>query len=292
MTASTTAHSTARAPARVSAEHLRALTGRGERSVLIADRRRQLRVTTPGQAADACLAGTARLLATRGDLLDADLRHSPAAGRLVGPAAEAPTSTPPSRALREHRPARPGPAEHRPQIPYGGDGERDRQVRARLAELTKGTGTSVEEVLRQPALQGDTALPATVEGAARVVRRRPGDEQWEVESRTSGGRIAAQPRPCSGEKVCPWRLDAPTGQFPAAVYEQLCPGNRTAGPRGAFGCHSSGPARTLLCAGWLLAGADGNLAVLAMMDSGALPRLELPADVALYPSYELVTRSW
>ncbi|MEV7595797.1 DUF6283 family protein [Kitasatospora sp. NPDC089797] len=202
--------------------------------------------------------------------------------------------------MTAQRPAATAPRDHDgtavvPQPPYGGDSERDRQVRARLAELTEGTGISVEEILRQlaKARSCETAFPDPdpellrddAERGVRVVRQRPGDGQWGVESRISQGPATAQPRPCSGEKVCPWRLDAPTGQFPARVFEHSAPGNRTAGAEGPFGCHSSPEDRTLLCAGWLLAGADGNQQILAMMDDGTLARPELPAGVGLYASY-------
>ncbi|MEV7595796.1 hypothetical protein AB0O91_00215 [Kitasatospora sp. NPDC089797] len=88
MTSNPAAQEAGWAPARVSPDHLRALTTLGDRSVLIADRSGALTVVTPDQAAAACLAGTARLLATRADLLDAGLRESATAGRMVGPVVE------------------------------------------------------------------------------------------------------------------------------------------------------------------------------------------------------------
>ncbi|MFD4576750.1 hypothetical protein ACFWNK_30840 [Streptomyces sp. NPDC058417] len=80
-------------PAVVKPEHLRALTplvsdeGR-DRYGLVADRAGKLSVVTPDTAADGCLAGELRLLATRADLLDASLRESWQAGRLTGPVVE------------------------------------------------------------------------------------------------------------------------------------------------------------------------------------------------------------
>ncbi|WP_381568180.1 DUF6283 family protein [Streptomyces eurythermus] len=96
---------------------------------------------------------------------------------------------------------------------------------------------------------------------------------------------AAQARPCSGRQVCPWRRDAPAGQFPPQVFEHSAPGNRLAGPVGWFGCHSSTEARPLLCAGRLLAGADGNDSAREMISTGVLPGPELPDGVELYGSY-------
>ncbi|MGK5529477.1 hypothetical protein [Streptomyces sp. URMC 129] len=72
----------------VKPEHLRALTTLGERSGLITSRAGRLTVVTPGEAAVRCPRGEARLVATRGDLLDAGLRVSWAVGRLTGPVVE------------------------------------------------------------------------------------------------------------------------------------------------------------------------------------------------------------
>ncbi|MFE0777026.1 DUF6283 family protein [Streptomyces sp. NPDC058861] len=100
----------------------------------------------------------------------------------------------------------------------------------------------VEEVLRQLAEANAAALdpdrPAAAREAgsvpgprvARVVRKRPGDDEWQVESRVYRGTAAVQPRPCAGEKGCPWRRDAPAGQFPPTVFEHSAAGNRTSGP--------------------------------------------------------------
>lgn len=91
-----TMHETGRpnwAPARVTADHLRALTplvsdkGR-DRSVLVADRAGNLTAVTPSTAAAGCLTGEMRLLATRADLMDAGLTESWRAGRLTGPVVE------------------------------------------------------------------------------------------------------------------------------------------------------------------------------------------------------------
>lgn len=195
----------------------------------------------------------------------------------------------------DHPDAEPGRAAPAPLL-YKTGSERDQQVRARLAELGVSSGPQMEEVLRQLAEANTAALgpnrPAPPEDdsvpgprTARVVRERPGDDNWQVEARAYQGTAAAQPKLCAGENVCPWRRDAPAGQFPPAVFEHSAPGNRTAGPRGRFGCHSSPPERALLCAGWLLAGADGNTEVVGMMDSGVLARPKLPDGVELYGSY-------
>ncbi|MEU0846332.1 DUF6283 family protein [Streptomyces sp. NPDC005962] len=182
-------------------------------------------------------------------------------------------------------------------LPYGTDSERDRQVRARLAELAAGADISVEELLEQLDKARAFGLPVPADldplpgaggtqtsGPATVLNQRPGDGEWGVDSLIFNG-VAAQPRPCAGEKICPWRRDAPADQFPARVYVHSAPGNRASGPDGRFGCHSSGNERPLLCAGWLLAGADGNEDILQMLRTGALNQPELPQGVQLYDSY-------
>ncbi|MGA5291594.1 hypothetical protein [Streptomyces pseudogriseolus] len=80
------------AAARVSAEHLRALTTLGERSVPVADHAGRPAVIAPDAAGAGCLAGTMRLLATRADLLDAGLPEPGRARRLTGPVAAVCTS--------------------------------------------------------------------------------------------------------------------------------------------------------------------------------------------------------
>src|SRR4051812_27041357 len=53
---------------------------------------------------------------------------------------------------------------------------------------------------------------------ARVLRVRPADGEWGVFTVASTDPHAAQPAPCAGAEPCPWRRDAPTGQFPAQAY--------------------------------------------------------------------------
>lgn len=84
----------------------------------------------------------------------------------------------------------------------------------------------------------------TVEGAARTLYRR---------------------EPCP---TCPWRLDA-TGEFPAEAFRHSA---ETAYDmsRHVFSCHESGQKKPALCAGFLLRGADHNLAVRLHRMNGAV----------------------
>ncbi|MFK0154167.1 DUF6283 family protein [Streptomyces sp. NPDC090493] len=180
-------------------------------------------------------------------------------------------------------------------LAYDTDSAHDQRVRRRLAELAAERGSTVEQVLQelnarlasgQPLGVGTSAAaPARPGGEPHVVRCRPADDVWGVVGVAYDGPPSAPRRPCAGQEPCPWRRDAPRGQFPAEAFVHSAPGNRTGGPSGRFGCHSSTPDRPLLCAGWLLAGADANDEVLGMMDSGVLARPELPDGVELYESY-------
>ncbi|MFP8959033.1 DUF6283 family protein [Streptomyces nanhaiensis] len=179
------------------------------------------------------------------------------------------------------------------------DHEHDRRVRARLAELAARHGMTAEEVLQdinarlaagQP--PSSEAPPASAAHPAprpspRVVAHRPADDTWGVTGVAYDGPPAAPRRPCAGAgaEPCPWRRDAPRGQFPPQAFLHSAPGNRTGGPTGRFGCHAGTPARPLLCAGWLLAGADGNPGVLNLLRSGALPTPQLPDGTTVYGSY-------
>jgi hypothetical protein len=267
-------------PAVVKPEHLRALTpllsdeGR-DRSVLVADRAGKLSVVTPDAAADGCLAGELRLLATRADLLDAGLRESWAAGRLP------------------HR-LRAGYRVSDASLPDGADTEHDLRVRTRLAELAAERGISAETLLaelnndlrsgRSLVPTEETPSKALPDRSAIVLAVRPADDVWGVVSLAHDGVPSAPRRPCGGEEPCPWRRDAPPGQFPAAAFE-LSAATSRAGSTRRFGCHSSTPARPQVCAGWLLRGAEGNAEVQALMATGQLPRPELPDGVELYDSY-------
>ncbi|MFE9629312.1 DUF6283 family protein [Streptomyces sp. NPDC006527] len=145
------------------------------------------------------------------------------------------------------QPAAPLPA-------YGTDSAHDRRVHARLAELAALRGCTLEEVLQQLNTDLDAGRtpvpeppaqphpePAPRGAGARAVAQRPADDTWAVTGVAHDGPPAAPRRPCGGEEPCPWRRDAPPGQFPAQAFVHSAPGNRTGAPTGRFGCHSSTP---------------------------------------------------
>ncbi|MFJ4700589.1 DUF6283 family protein [Streptomyces sp. NPDC088768] len=171
----------------------------------------------------------------------------------------------------------------------------DRQIRQRLERVAAARGVTPDDLLAalntmfsagqaiaipaaDPPLQGPG-------GSAHVVRQRLADDVWGVTSVTSDAPVRARSKPCDTTEICPWRRDAPSGQFPAEAFVHSAPGNRHGGADGVFGCHSSTPRHPQACAGWLLAGADGNETVLEAMERGDVPRPTLPDGVDLYGSY-------
>ncbi len=116
-----------------------------------------------------------------------------------------------------------------------------------------------------------------------VVEVRPVDDQHQVLSveTTGGGPVRHRRTPCGG---CPWRVDQ-TGAFPAAAFEESA---RTAYDMSThmFGCHESGSQRSSTCAGFLLRGADDNLAVRMKTARGLLdPRSVDDGGHELHDSY-------
>lgn len=100
--------------------------------------------------------------------------------------------------------------------------------------------------------------------SARVTRSRPAGPDHEVLS-VKGGGEAYRRRPCGG---CPWRVDQ-VGVFPAEAFGHSAPTAYDLSDR-VFACHESGAARPATCAGFLLRGADHNLAVRVRAAAGRL----------------------
>jgi len=88
-----------------------------------------------------------------------------------------------------------------------------------------------------------------------ITRTRPADEHHQVIT-VEGGGDSYRKKPC---KNCPWRVDA-TGEFPAEAFRHSA---ETAYDmsRNKFACHESGHKKPATCAGFLLRGAEHNLAV-------------------------------
>lgn len=90
------------------------------------------------------------------------------------------------------------------------------------------------------------------------------------------------PSPCA---ECPWRRDSPIGAFPAEAYRISA---KTAYDMGesTFACHMAGAERSAVCAGFLLRGADHNLAVRLARATGKFdPESVSDSGLELYDSY-------
>ena len=88
-----------------------------------------------------------------------------------------------------------------------------------------------------------------------VLQIRPAGNEHQVVT-VSGGSGAYRRKPCAD---CPWRKDA-TGKFPPEAFRHSA---NTAYDMSdhIFGCHRSGTGKPATCAGFLLRGANHNLAV-------------------------------
>lgn len=86
--------------------------------------------------------------------------------------------------------------------------------------------------------------------------------------------------PCEG---CPWRVDN-TGLFPAEAFRHSANTAYDMSER-AFACHEAGTKRSQVCAGFLLRGAEDNLAVRLSYSMGLLKDDVTDGGNVLYASY-------
>lgn len=114
---------------------------------------------------------------------------------------------------------------------------------------------------------------------AHVLRTRAAGEHHQVVT-VQGGQGGYCKRPCLD---CPWRQDA-VGEFPAEAFRHSAPTAYDMAQH-TFACHSSGTASPLVCAGFLLRGAEHNLAVRLQLMSGAIADDVSDAGHALHASY-------
>ena len=91
--------------------------------------------------------------------------------------------------------------------------------------------------------------------AAQVLRVRPAGDDHQVVTVESKNRGYCK-KPCND---CPWRVDA-TGVFPAEAFRHSAATAYDMATH-TFACHQAGTQRPRICAGFLLRGAEHNLAV-------------------------------
>ena len=95
-----------------------------------------------------------------------------------------------------------------------------------------------------------------------------------------GGNGTYMHRPCPG---CPWRVDQ-TGSFPAEAF-RISANTAYDMATHVFGCHMAGKDNPATCAGFLLRGADHNMAVRLRYLKGEIDPDDISSDVELHASY-------
>lgn len=91
-------------------------------------------------------------------------------------------------------------------------------------------------------------------------------------------RLAYRKRPCEN---CPWRKDAPPGEFPAERYEVLAASARRENGAGysdnpqmhdpMFACHKSADGKEIACAGWLAVCGSDHVRIRVAVIRGEMP---------------------
>ena len=116
--------------------------------------------------------------------------------------------------------------------------------------------------------------------SAEIVNVRPADEHNQVVT-IRGGAGQYRRRPCAG---CPWVVEN-TGSFPAEAFAHSANTAEDMSGR-MFGCHESGTERPVTCAGFLLRGADHNMAVRMRSAAGQIDLDQVHEDGReLHPGY-------
>jgi hypothetical protein len=100
-----------------------------------------------------------------------------------------------------------------------------------------------------------TEIGATTKSGGVIEAIRPAGENHQVVT-VKGSASGYMKKPCT---TCPWRVDA-VGEFPAEAFRHSA--NTSADmASNTFSCHQSGTDKPNTCAGFLLRGADNNMAV-------------------------------
>ena len=118
-----------------------------------------------------------------------------------------------------------------------------------------------------------------------ITRVRPAGPEHEVVTvKGEGGTVRYRKRPCPD---CPWRVDA-IGKFPAEAFRHSA---ETAYDMAThtFGCHASGTGKPADCAGFLLRGADHNLAVRMRRIRGVYRQVVTDGGHQLHASYRAMS---
>ena len=116
--------------------------------------------------------------------------------------------------------------------------------------------------------------------AARVTTTHPAGPDHQVVNIVGGG-SGYRRQPCA---TCPWRVDM-IGEFPAEAFKISAHTSHDMDGT-LFGCHSSGKDRPATCAGFLLKGAQHNLAYRMACSRGEIdPRKVHDGGHPLFENY-------
>lgn len=108
----------------------------------------------------------------------------------------------------------------------------------------------------------------------------------------SGDQLARALRPCGGDDrngPCPWRKDAPPGEFPACRFDALRSTVTQQFPQPIFACHKSREGRDIACAGYLAVEGHGSVTIRLEVATGRLDPAALqpgPDWPELYGSFD------
>lgn len=119
---------------------------------------------------------------------------------------------------------------------------------------------------------------------SEILRIQPADENHQVLTlkRAKASKAVYRRKPCA---ECPWRKDAPVGAFPPEAYRHSAETAHDLSNH-QFSCHMSGANEPATCAGFLLRGAEDNLAVrMAMFEGRYDPTQVHDGGVELYEGY-------
>lgn len=102
-------------------------------------------------------------------------------------------------------------------------------------------------------------------------------------TRMTGAEKRYRNRPCP---TCPWRKDAETGRFPAEAFRSSASTAYDASLT-TFSCHEAGLKKHAVCAGFILANSENNMALRFALSRGDFDPAKIgnPEGVELYESY-------
>lgn len=115
---------------------------------------------------------------------------------------------------------------------------------------------------------------------SRITQIRRAGPDHQVVSVAGGRGDLYRREPCPD---CPWRVDA-TGEFPAQAFRHSAPTAYDMSEH-TFACHQSGTEKPALCAGFLLNGAEHNLAVRIKRMRGVVQEDVSDGGHALHENY-------